>query len=363
MVARKKRALRGLLRPLYIRGSPVGRKKQKSRMGCDMAGYDLVGIGNALVDVLAPIEDVFLEAHSLDKGAMTLVDTERSSAIYDDMLSTQEVSGGSCGNTMAGFASLGGKAAFIGKVRDDRFGKVFRHDMQALGVDFATTAACKGPATGSCLVLITPDAQRTMCTNLGAASNLTPADIGKEVIQSAKIVYMEGYLFDPPAAQVAFAEAADLAHEVGRKVSITLSDPFCVDRHRHAFQMLVADHTDILFGNEDEVKSLYQVDDLDTALQHLRENCEIACITRGNKGSVILSGHEIHIIDPLPLDRVVDTTGAGDQYAAGFLYGYTQGMDLKHCGQIATVTATEAIGHIGARPQTDFKELVERELG
>ncbi len=328
-----------------------------------MAEYDLVGIGNALVDVLAPIEDVFLEVHSLEKGAMTLVDTERSSAIYGDMPSAQEVSGGSCGNTMAGFASLGGKAAFIGKVRDDRFGKVFRNDLQALGVDFATMPACSGPATGSCLVLITPDAQRTMCTNLGAASNLMPEDVGKGVIQSAKVVYMEGYLFDPPAAQAAFALAANLAHEAGQKVSITLSDPFCVDRHRHAFQRLVADHTDILFGNEDEVKSLYQADDFDTALQHLRGHCEIACITRGKKGSVILSGHEIYIIDPLPLDSVVDTTGAGDQYAAGFLYGYTQGMDLKRCGQIAAVAATEVIGHIGARPETNLKELVDRELG
>ncbi len=304
------------------------------RMGVDMAEYDLVGIGNALVDVLAPVEDTFLESHALDKGAMTLVDNERSAAIYKDMPAAQEVSGGSCGNTMAGFASLGGKGA-----------------------------ASEGPATGSCLVLITPDAQRTMCTNLGAASHLTRADIAKETIQSAKVVYMEGYLFDPPDAQAAFVEAADTSHDAGRKVSITLSDPFCVDRHRHAFQMLVADYTDILFGNEEEIKSLYQVDDFDAALQHVRGHCEIACLTRSNKGSVILSGDEVHIIDPLPLDPVVDTTGAGDQYAAGFLYGYTQGMDLKRCGQIATLTATEVISHVGARPETNLKELVERELG
>ena len=328
-----------------------------------MSQYDLVGIGNAMVDVLATVDDAFLEEQTLDKGAMTLVDTDRASEIYAKMPPAQEVSGGSCGNTMAGFASLGGKGVFIGKVRDDQLGNVFRHDMQSIGVDFFTPATTEGPQTGSCLVLITPDAQRTMCTYLGAASNLTPKDIDKGIIQAAKVVYMEGYLFDPPDAQDAFVEAADLAHDAGQKVSITLSDPFCVDRHRHAFQMLVADHTDILFGNEEEIKSLYQVDDFDAALQHVRGHCEIACLTRSSKGSVILSGDEVHIIDPLPLDPVVDTTGAGDQFAAVFLYGYTQGMDIRKCGEIATLTATEVISHVGARPDVNLKELVERELG
>ena len=327
-----------------------------------MTDYDLVGIGNALVDVLASVEDAFVEAHGLDKGAMTLVDDRRSSAIYDDMPLGQEVSGGSCSNTMAGFASLTGKGAFIGKVGDDQLGKVFRHEMQALGVDFTTAAASDGLGTGSCLVLITPDAQRTMCTNLGAASNLTAADIAEDVIQSAKVVYMEGYLFDPPDAQVAFVEAAKMAHASGRKVSITLSDPFCVDRHRAAFQMFVAGHTDILFGNEEEIKSLYQVDSFDAAMERVRGHCEIACLTRGNKGSVILSAEEVYVIEPLPLNRVVDTTGAGDQYAAGFLYAFTQGMELKRCGQIATLAATEVIGHVGGRPETSLRELVKREL-
>ena len=328
-----------------------------------MSEYDLVGIGNAMVDVLATVDDAFLEEQTLDKGAMTLVDIDRASEIYAKMPPAQEVSGGSCGNTMAGFASLGGKGVFIGKVRDDQLGDVFRRDMQSIGVDFFTPATTEGPQTGSCLVLITPDAQRTMCTYLGAASNLTPKDIDKDIIQAAKVVYMEGYLFDPPDAQDAFVEAADLAHDAGQKVSITLSDPFCVDRHRHAFQMLVADHTDILFGNEEEIKSLYQVDDFDAALQQVRGHCEIACLTRSSKGSVILSGDEVHIIDPMPLDPVVDTTGAGDQFAAGFLYGYTQGMDLRKCGEIATLTATEVISHVGARPDVNLKELVERELG
>ena len=328
-----------------------------------MSEYDLAGIGNAMVDVLATVDDAFLEEQTLDKGAMTLVDIDRAGEIYAKMPPAQEVSGGSCGNTMAGFASLGGKGVFIGKVRDDQLGDVFRRDMQSIGVDFFTPATTEGPQTGSCLVLITPDAQRTMCTYLGAASNLTPKDIDKDIIQAAKVVYMEGYLFDPPDAQDAFVEAADLAHDAGQKVSITLSDPFCVDRHRHAFQMLVADHTDILFGNEEEIKSLYQVDDFDAALQQVRGHCEIACLTRSSKGSVILSGDEVHIIDPMPLDPVVDTTGAGDQFAAGFLYGYTQGMDLRKCGEIATLTATEVISHVGARPDVNLKELVERELG
>ncbi|MEC7657185.1 MAG: adenosine kinase, partial [Pseudomonadota bacterium] len=322
-----------------------------------------VGIGNAMVDILATVDDAFLEEQTLDKGAMTLVDIDRASEIYAKMPPAQEVSGGSCGNTMAGFASLGGKGVFIGKVRDDQLGDVFRRDMQSIGVDFFTPATTEGPRTGSCLVLITPEAQRTMCTNLGAASNLTPKDIDKDIIQAAKVVYMEGYLFDPPDAQDAFVEAADLAHDAGQKVSITLSDPFCVDRHRHALQMLVADHTDILFGNEEEIKSLYQVDDFDAALQQVRGHCEIACLTRSSKGSVILSGNEVLIIDPLPIDPVVDTTGAGDQFAAGFLYGYTQGMDLRKCGEIATLTATEVISHVGARPDVNLKELVERELG
>ncbi|MEC7575088.1 MAG: adenosine kinase, partial [Pseudomonadota bacterium] len=325
--------------------------------------YDLAGIGNAMVDVLATVDDAFLEEQTLDKGAMTLVDMDRVKEIYAKMPPAQEVSGGSCGNTMAGFASLGGKGVFIGKVRDDQLGDVFRRDLQSIGVDFFTPATTEGPQTGSCLVLITPDAQRTMCTYLGAASNLTPKDIDKGIIQAAKVVYMEGYLFDPPDAQDAFVEAADLAHDAGQKVSITLSDPFCVDRHRHAFQMLVADHTDILFGNEEEIKSLYQVDDFDAALQQVRGHCEIACLTRSSKGSVILSGDEVHIIDPMPLDPVVDTTGAGDQFAAGFLYGYTQGMDLRKCGEIATLSATEVISHVGARPDVNLKELVERELG
>tara|TARA_B100000315_G_scaffold87180_1_gene79971 strand:- start:760 stop:1554 length:795 start_codon:yes stop_codon:yes gene_type:complete len=263
---------------------------------------------------------------------------------------------------MAGFASLGGKGAYIGKVKDDQLGAVFRHDLRSIGVDFPTPAAAHGAATGSCLVLVTPDAERTMCTYLGAASELSPGDVEADVIERTRVVYMEGYLFDPPAAQRAFVKAADLAHAAGRKVAITLSDGFCVDRHRTAFRALVEDHTDILFANEDEILSLYQVDEFDAALQLARGHCEIACLTRSEKGSVILSGDEVHVIDAVKVDRVVDTTGAGDQYAAGFLYGYTQGMDLATSGRIASIAAAEIVSHNGARPEADLAKLVAEAL-
>ena len=276
-----------------------------------------------MVDVIGDSRRRFLEEQTLDKGAMTLVDIDRASEIYAKMPPAQEVPAGRV-VMMAGLLLWAG--VFIGKVRDDQLGDVFRRDMQSIGVDFFTPATTEGPRTGSCLVLITPDAQRTMCTNLGAASNLTPKDIDKDIIQAAKVVYMEGYLFDPPDAQDAFVEAADLAHDAGQKVSITLSDPFCVDRHRHAFQMLVADHTDILFGNEEEIKSLYQVDDFDAALQQVRGHCEIACLTRSSKGRNSV-GDDVHIID------LCSRSGRRHHRrwrppAAGF-YGYTQGMDLE----------------------------------
>ena len=327
-----------------------------------MSNYELVGIGNALVDVLARVDDRFLSDHSLQKGAMMLVDANRSAQLYQLMPSTDKVSGGSCGNTMFGFASLGGRGAYVGKVKDDELGRVFRKDMAAIGIHFTTPTAVEGPSTGSCLVLITPDAQRTMCTNLGAAINLSPSDIDKEVIQSAKVIYLEGYLFDPPDAQLAFVKAADIAHEGGQKVSITLSDAFCVDRHRDSFLKFIQEHVDILFGNEEEIKSLYEVTDFNAALQSVRGQCEIVCLTKGAYGSVILAGENSYIIDAMPIKKVVDTTGAGDQYAAGFLWGYTQGMELEICGRIATIAATEIISHVGARPETSLRELVEQNL-
>lgn len=323
-----------------------------------MPEYDLVGIGNALVDVVAQADDAFIDDNGLAKGAMTLIDADRADALYDRMPPGIESSGGSCANTMAGFAALGGKGAYIGRVRDDQFGAVFRHDMRALGCAFDTAAAADGPPTGRCLVAVTPDAQRTMCTFLGAACLLAPEDLDEAAIQSSRVLYMEGYLFDQPPAQKAFVDAAEMAHAAGREVSVTLSDGFCVARHRDAFLALVEHHIDILFANEDEIRSLYRVDRFDDALQRVRGHCKLSCLTRSEKGAVIVSGEEAHVVDAEPVDRVLDTTGAGDQYAAGFLYGYTQGRDLQSCGRMGAITAAEVIRHYGARPEADLRERI-----
>lgn len=330
-----------------------------------MAAFDVVGIGNALVDVVAHVDNDFLVGQAITKGAMTLVDSARANFLYGKMPPGVEVSGGSCANTMAGIASLGGRGAYIGKVRDDHFGRVFRHDLQSIGVEFSTDPSSEGPATGRCLVLVTSDAHRTMCTDLGAANSLTSDDLNIGVIQNSRVTYLEGYLFDPPAAQRAFVRAAEYAHDSGHKVAISLSDPFCVDRHRDAFRELVAAHIDILFANEQEILSLYQVDRFDGALQKLRESgqVEIACLTRSEKGSVIVSRNEMHVIDAEPVNSVIDTTGAGDLYSAGFLYGYTQGCDFGTCGRIAAIAAAEVISHNGARPERNLAELVTETLG
>jgi sugar/nucleoside kinase (ribokinase family) len=275
----------------------------------------------------------------------------------------REISGGSCANTMAGIAALGGKAAYIGKVRNDQLGWVFRHDIGATGVAFDTKPAADGPPTARCLILVTPDAQRTMNTFLGACVNLGPDDVDDALIASASITYMEGYLWDPPRAKEAFVRAAKLAHAAKRRVALTLSDPFCVDRHRESFQALVKDHIDILFANEAEITSLYQAASFDAALQSVRGHCEIAVLTRGPKGSVIVSGDEVHVIDAAPVNKVVDTTGAGDLYAAGFLRALTGGDPLARCGRIASLAAAEAISHYGARPEADLKQLVREKLG
>ncbi len=324
---------------------------------------DVLGIGNAIVDVLAHAEDRFIEKHGLDKGAMMLVDAEQAENLYQEMGASVECSGGSAANTVAGIASLGGNAAFVGKVKDDQLGGIFSHDIRAVGVDFTTAPASDGPATARCLVLVTPDAQRTMNTYLGACVELTAADIEADAVRQAAVTYLEGYLWDPPAAKEAFLKATRIAREAGRKVSLTLSDTFCVERHREEFLDLVDNHVDILFANEDEVKALYQVADFDEALQAVRGRAEVIALTRSEQGSVILGGNEVHVVDCEPVDQVIDTTGAGDLYAAGFLYGYTQGRDLHDCGRIAGIAAAEIIGHIGARPETSLAELVARRLG
>ena len=328
-----------------------------------MTQYDLVGIGNALVDIVTQSDDAFLAKHGLTKGGMMLIDPDRAAHLYSELAAAKESSGGSCGNTMAGFVSLGGAGAYIGKVRNDQFGDVFRHDMNAIGVSFTTPAVDLGPGTGLCLVMVTPDAQRTMCTFLGAAADLTVADIEADVVKAAQVTYLEGYLFDPPAAQQAFVAAAELAHSADRKVAMTLSDSFCVERHRDAFRAMVEDHIDILFANETEILTLYEVDKFDDALQAVRGHCEVACLTRSEKGSVVLSGEDVHVIDSEPVDSVLDTTGAGDLFAAGFLYGYTHERSLAESARIGSVASAEVIGHYGARPETDLAALVKQRLG
>ena len=327
------------------------------------AQYDVVGIGNAIVDVIARADDGFLKEKKLAKGAMMLIDEAQADALYAAMGPGTESSGGSAANTMAGIASLGGNGAFFGKVKSDQLGKVFAHDIRAIGVSFESKAATHGPSTARCLIFVTPDAQRTMNTYLGACVNLGPEDVDEAVVKNARVTYLEGYLWDPPHAKEAFVKAAKVAHAAGRKVSLSLSDAFCVDRHRASFRDLVAGHVDILFANENEIKSLYEVDSFDAALQAVRGSCEIACLTRSEKGSLIVAGEEVHVIDAERVGAVVDTTGAGDLYASGFLYGWTHGYGLARSGRIASIAAAEAISHVGARPQANLKALVKQKLG
>jgi sugar/nucleoside kinase (ribokinase family) len=320
--------------------------------------FDVVAMGNAMVDVIADVDDAFVAAHGLNRGAMTLIDADRAEELYAAMPPAIEISGGSAGNTIAGVASLGGRAAYIGKVADDQLGRVFRHDISAAGVAYGVPPSTAGTPTGRCLIVVTPDAQRTMNTFLGAGSDLGAADVDDALVASALVTYLEGYLWDPPGAKQAFLHAARVAAEAGRKVSLTLSDPFCVERYRDEFLDLVATHVDILFANEAEITALYQAASFDDALQHVRGHCEVAALTRSEKGSVIVAGDEVHVIDAVPVERVVDTTGAGDLYAAGFLYGYARGYDLARCGRIASVCAAEIISHFGARPEVTLSDLV-----
>jgi len=322
------------------------------------AALDVVGIGNAIVDVIAHADEAFLTAEGFAKGTMTLIDSEQADALYTKMGSAIESSGGSAGNTMAGIASLGGKGGYIGKVRNDFLGAVFRHDITAIGVRFDTPVATTGAGTARCLILVTADGQRTMCTFLGACVDLGPEDLDAAMIADAQITYLEGYLFDPPRAQDAFRKAAEIAHAAGRKVALTLSDPFCVGRHRDAFRALVAGNADILFANEAEICSLYETEDFDSAAAAVRGHVEIAALTRSEQGSVILAGNDTHKVAAAPVTRVVDTTGAGDLYAAGFLYGLTRGLPLPKCGAIGSVCAAEIISHVGARPEAALHELV-----
>jgi sugar/nucleoside kinase (ribokinase family) len=324
----------------------------------DSAAIDVVGIGNAIVDVIAHAEEGFLAEEGLAKGAMTLVDAARADALYAKMGAAVESSGGSAGNTMAGIASLGGKGGYIGKVRDDFLGQVFRHDLRAIGVQFDTPAATAGPGTARCLICVTPDGQRTMATYLGACVELGPEDLDSELIGSAQVTYLEGYLFDPPRAQEAFRAAAAIAHGAGHRVALSLSDPFCVERHRAAFRELVSGEIDILFANEAEICSLYDTEDFATAARAVCGHVEVAALTRSAAGSIIICGDEAHRVAAAPVARVADTTGAGDLYAAGFLYGLTRGLPLPACGEIGSLCAAEIISHVGARPETGLSGLI-----
>jgi sugar/nucleoside kinase (ribokinase family) len=325
--------------------------------------YDVVGIGNAIVDVLAKAEDKFLSEHKLNKGAMTLIDAPTAGRLYQAMAPAVECSGGSAANTMAGIASLGGRGAFIGKVCADQLGSVFNHDIKAAGVAFSTAPSKGGPPTARCLIFVTHDGQRTMQTYLGACVELKPDDVRMEQIQGARITYLEGYLWDPPEAKEAFRKAVKIAHGAGRRVALSLSDPFCVGRHRDEFLEMVENDVDILFANEAEITSLYQTSNFDDALQRVRQKKDrIAALTRSEKGAVIVSGDQVHQVPAEKVAQVVDTTGAGDLFAAGFLYGLTHGHNLASAGRIGVICAGEIISHFGARPEVSLKDLVKTKM-
>jgi sugar/nucleoside kinase (ribokinase family) len=320
--------------------------------------FDVVGIGNAIVDVLAHADEVFLEDQGLQKGSMTLIDETAADSLYRAMGPAVEMSGGSCANTIAAAASLGIRAAFIGRVADDQLGRIFTHDMTSGGVHFDTPPAPPRPATARCLVFVTPDAQRTMATYLGASVDLGPDDIDTDLIAAARYVYLEGYLWDPPEAKQALRDAIAAAHRAQRKVTMTLSDPFCVARHRDEFRELIAGPIDVLFANQLEAESLVEVADVWEAVGVLQGQCELVVVTRGDQGSLVVTPEAVYEVPAVRVPEVVDSTGAGDLYAAGFLYGLTQGWDLVHCAQAGAAAAAEVISHFGARPEGDLRELV-----
>jgi len=322
---------------------------------------DVLGIGNAIVDVLARTDDSFLAKHELQKGGMVLIDAEGADRLYSEMGPAIEASGGSAANTIAGIAALGGKTGFIGRVANDQLGEVFTHGIRSLGVEYNTQKGNDGTPTARSFVLVTPDAERTMNTFLGSSQGLSINDIDEDQVKRAKITYLEGYLWDPEDAKKAFLKAMEIAKSAGNKVALTLSDSFCVGRYRDEFIGLVENKVDILFANEDEIKSLYEVEDFEDAVKKVKAQAELIVLTRGEKGAVILKGLERFEVAAEKAD-VQDTTGAGDLYAAGFLYGYSQGYDMEKCGRIAAICAAEVISHVGARPEANLKELVDSKL-
>lgn len=324
--------------------------------------YDVVGIGSAIVDILSKANEDFLQRHGMVKGTMALIDSTQSKALYADMGKSVNISGGSAANSMAGIASLGGRPAFIGKVGADELGEIFKHEIKVAGVDFhgGQKNSTLLP-TAVCLILVTPDAQRTMNTFLGACTELGPADIDESMISSAHITYIEGYQWDTPQAKEAILKACVTAKSAGRKVALSLSDPFVVDRHRTDLLKLIYDHVDLLFGNEAEVFKLYETSDFDTAVRKLRQSNTLACMTLGARGAVVVDVMSTATVPAAPIKQVVDTTGAGDLFAAGFLYGYTNGRDMVRSAKIGALAAAEVISHMGARPEVSLRDLLVKE--
>jgi sugar/nucleoside kinase (ribokinase family) len=322
--------------------------------------YDVVGIGNAIVDIIARCDDAFLSKHDLAKGFMRLIPAGEAGRLYEAMGPAIERSGGSAANTIAGLASFGAKCGFIGRVAADQFGGIFRHDIRSLGVAYDTPPSDDGEPTARCLIFVTPDGERTMNTFLGVSIDFAAADIDPSLIEAASIVYLEGYLFDRAEAKDAFKEAARLARKSGAKVALTLSDAFCVDRHRADFRKLIREGTDIVFANDKEITSLYEVNSFEEAADAALADCELAVLTRSEEGSVIVANGETIAIPAEPVHKVVDVTGAGDLYASGFLYGLTRGLPLETCGRLGSLAAAEVIGHIGARPEVSLGTLARK---
>jgi sugar/nucleoside kinase (ribokinase family) len=325
------------------------------------AKYDVLGIGNAIFDILVQTDESFLSRHGMTKGGMALIDENSAASIYRDMGPATEMSGGSAANTIVGLANFGAHAAYVGKVRDDQIGRLYTHDIRAAGVTFETKAAADGPATGCSYILVTPDGERTMNTYLGAAQDLTSTDIDAAEVAASAIVYLEGYLWDPKNAKEAFVKAATIAHDSGRQVALTLSDSFCVDRYRGEFLDLMRNGTvDLIFANEAELHSLYETSDFDTALTQLRNDTKLGVVTRSEKGCVVASKDGVVAVPAFPIQRMVDTTGAGDLFAAGFLFGLVRNAGYEAAGRLGALAAAEVIQHIGARPQASLKELAQQ---
>lgn len=323
------------------------------------AKFDVLGIGNAIVDVIAQASYDFLDENDVPREGMRLIDTAEAERLYDRMGQAREISGGSVANTTVGVNSLGGEAVYIGKVRDDQLGEIFRHDIRAQGVSFTNTPSREGPLTARSLILVTPDGERWMNTYLGACVNLTPDDVDPDTVAAASISFLEGYLMDSSSARDAFHKTATAAHQAGRRIAITLSDAFCVERHRDAFRRFVRDNADILLANEGELKSLYQVDHIDDAINAARAEVATVAVTRSEHGSIVARGDETHIVEAAPVEKVVDLTGAGDLYAAGFLYGLARDLPLATSGHIGSLAAGEVIAHYGARPEVPLRDLAK----